>query len=923
MWSRWQSGSVALLLLLALAASAPSLGQSADLTVYLKRYGEFWAAGDYSAALSEAQNFAAAAKARYGAHHESYAGALFLQAKAHFVEGQYGEAERLYKLALRIFEKRASSARDLARTLNGLGAVYEHQGNYAAAEELHKRALRILEGARDADQAVLADTIENLGNVYVGQGLYGRAEDFYRRALALREKAPGGDHTAVTQTLNLLANLHVRFGRFAAAELLLTRALVIQEKAFGPNHPDVAKTLNNFAELYRQSGRYAKAEAPQRRALAIQEARLGPHHPHVGVSLNNLATLYWTWGRYADAEPLYRRALEVQEKALGGTHPQVATSLNNLGLVYLRLGRYGEAEPLLKRALAIREKALTRDHPDIAQSLGNLAVVYRNSGRAADGFPLLRRALAMMEKTYGVDHLNVTYSLTATANAYVSLRRYSEAAPLAERALAIREKALGAGHTDVASVLKTVAQARLGANRVAPAADASRKAVGVATRALSNGAATSLGFDIAALLEYFDIHLATLHRAVVERTAGQEAVAEAFEVAQWANHSAAAAASNQTATRVAAGSDALAALVRTQQDALSELRAVDKSLLGELSEPVDKRDTAREELMRERIKALEARILRSNEQLSVDFPQYADLMNPRPLALADAQKLLDPGEALVLFHVSEQGSFVWAITADQAEWREIKLARAELDDQVRKLRASLDLTKLKADGQLFDLDVAHSLYSAVLGPVESVVRDKPHLIVVSSGALTSLPLHVLVTDQPSGTPSLRDFSAYRSAQWLMRRHAVTALASVSSLKTHRSISPVAPQSYLGVGDPILGSMPRPPGGVPSRSAAPVSVSFRRHFRDGRVRPEQFGPAGPTAGDRRRTARGRANARTTADGCEAWKGCHRACDQDDQARRLSDLAFCHPRPGRRRDGPLQRHRRAGSCLHAPANAVGAR
>src|SRR5262245_60756207 len=82
MASWWRNGSAAFLLLLALVtASAPCPAQPVDLTSYLERYGELWAAGDYSAALKEAENFAAAAKVRYGVRHESYAGALFLQAK--------------------------------------------------------------------------------------------------------------------------------------------------------------------------------------------------------------------------------------------------------------------------------------------------------------------------------------------------------------------------------------------------------------------------------------------------------------------------------------------------------------------------------------------------------------------------------------------------------------------------------------------------------------------------------------------------------------------------------------------------------------------------------------------------------------------------------------------------------------------------
>jgi CHAT domain-containing protein/tetratricopeptide (TPR) repeat protein len=837
MSSRWTSVPATLLLMLLLtAAPLPSLAQ-AELENFVKRYDELFQAGNYDAALAEARKFESAARTRYGTQHESYAGALFLQARALYVLGKYPEAEKLYKPALAIFEKARPSAattRDLAKTLNGLGRVYEHEGRYTEAETMQKRALSIVESSSDTDQMVVSDALEDLGNAYYGEGRYPEAEDYYKRTLVIREKAPGGDRTAVSQTLNLLSNVYMRTGRFAEAETALKRALDIQEKAFGPGHPDVAKSLTNLAELYRLTGRYALAEPLQKRALNIQEKALGPDHPHVGVTLNNLALTYWNWGRHADAEPIYRRAVEVQEKALGKEHPQVATSLNNLGLVYMRLGRYAEAEPVLKRALAIREKVLPKDHPDIGQSLGNLAADYRYAGRAADGLPLLQRAVAIMEKNFGPDQLNVTYSLTATANAYVALHRYVEGEPFARRSLVVRQKALGPDHIDVASVLKTLALIDLGTNRVLPALDFSRQAAQVAIRALKNGDVATLGFDLASLREYFDVHISTLYRAISDRIAGGEAVAEAFEMAQWANQSAAATALNQMAARTSEGNDALAVVIRKQQDEAAELRSLDKSLLTEVAKRPDQRDLKRESLLRQHREELEADLSRADAQISSEFPDYADLVNPKPLSLSQAQKLLAPDEALLVFHVSELGNFVWAVTPDRVDWRKIDLSVAQINEDVQKLRAAIEKVVVESVAQAFDLDLAHSLYSALLGPLEPLLADKAHLIVVNSGALTSLPLHVLVTQKPSAKPSVRDFfSAYRSAAWLMRRHAVTVLPSVANLKA-RAQSVVAPQPFFGFGDPLVGPAQALSGGSRARGGQAPTVSYHRLFREGHV-----------------------------------------------------------------------------------------
>jgi tetratricopeptide (TPR) repeat protein len=119
----------------------PGLAQD-DLQAFVKHYDELFEAGNYAGALAEARKFESAARARYGTQDESYAGALFLQARALYVLGKYLEAEKLYKPALAIFEKARPSAattRDLAKTLNGLGRVYEHEGRYARLDRATPR----------------------------------------------------------------------------------------------------------------------------------------------------------------------------------------------------------------------------------------------------------------------------------------------------------------------------------------------------------------------------------------------------------------------------------------------------------------------------------------------------------------------------------------------------------------------------------------------------------------------------------------------------------------------------------------------------------------------------------------------------------------------------------------------------------------
>ena len=121
-------------------------------------------------------------------------------------------------------------------------------------------------------------------------------------------------------------------------------------------------------------------------------------------------------------------------------------------------------------------------------------------------------------------------------------------------------------------------------------------------------------------------------------------------------------------------------------------------------------------------------------------------------------------------------------TKTEARWARIDLGTKALGDRVAALRCGLDHTLWQAaesaercravlnaspgeeniktgnkDEQVqvlpFDLERAHALYKALLGPVEDMIKGK-QLLVVPSGPLTSLPFHVLVTEPavPSRSP---------------------------------------------------------------------------------------------------------------------------------------------------------------------------
>jgi CHAT domain len=181
---------------------------------------------------------------------------------------------------------------------------------------------------------------------------------------------------------------------------------------------------------------------------------------------------------------------------------------------------------------------------------------------------------------------------------------------------------------------------------------------------------------------------------------------------------------------------------------------------------------------------------------------------------------------MVLFALVEKQSYVAAITRDGFDWKQIPLGADALSQKVAALRKGLDVGRASdASGKsgLFDLALANELYATLLGSVEPVVKDKRSLLVVPSGALTALPFHLLVMEKPAA--AIPDtIVGYRDAAWLVRRHAVSVLPSVASLKALRGFvqRDQAIKPMTGFGDPLFNPAE---GGADKRAATTASRSL--------------------------------------------------------------------------------------------------
>ncbi len=416
--------------------------------------------------------------------------------------------------------------------------------------------------------------------------------------------------------------------------------------------------------------------------------------------------------------------------------------------------------------------------------------------------------------------------LSAKGMALHTQGRFNEAEPFYRKALEVRRAALGEAHPDTASSYTNVAGNLYAQGRTGEAETASVKALESARRARlsagDQGASSQSQAKSGKPVLQSNIYLSYLgiaaKLAAIAPSERSRLQANAFRVAQDIIGSASAQAMADAAVRASAGTDALAAVAREEQDLAVLAEQIDKRLLAALG----RSDTAQAAQLRSDYEATLGKLAIVEARIDKDFPNYRELISPKPLDLVDAQKALAPGEGLLVLVAGNVGIGSFAVTPDAAAWSRVEGDAKTILEQVETLRCNVDsdtcsderekaidalpATKAEQEGyRRFDLVTAHALYKALIAPVETALKGVSRLYVTSSGSLGDLPLGMLVTAPPAANADLADPDVLLNAAWLSDRYALTSLPAVSALRLRAlakaNLKPST--AFRGYGNPVL------------------------------------------------------------------------------------------------------------------------
>jgi CHAT domain-containing protein len=532
---------------------------------------------------------------------------------------------------------------------------------------------------------------------------------------------------------------------------------------------------------------------------------------------------------FVGAESYLRRILALDIASFGNAHCETAVDHRRIAQALLAQNQLSEADAEARGALAILDQ-LHEDRRQTVAALVVLADITAKRQGAGDAEPHLRRALEIFERRQGVDRSETVSVRLMLGGNLLAQGRLADAERVYRRALVSVEAASGERPALALELRQLTGDLAGRQNKLAEAVRDYR--VVCATRAellaqSGRGATASLlkstdqddarNCALRAALALWRWAVAGGGSAAADRP--QALRNEAFAMAQAALPSASSDTLARAAARIAATASGAGDLAERYEAAIRARDQAGEAPRSRLHDPMA--DAPEPEQQRQAREALDRQIADIASKLARDQPLYWDIRMPRPLDVAALRArdgaghaLLRPDEALVFFMIPEgdEHGLVFAASQDKVGWARIDMTGAALKTAIGNLRGDIDnraygvAPGIPAQGHghvPFDRALSYRLYRALLGDpqIQAVIGARKTLIIVPSGALTTLPPGLLVTAPPvGGAAGDMDAETMRQTAWLLRSKAVAVLPSVASLRTIRQ---VVPHRASAASDPLL------------------------------------------------------------------------------------------------------------------------
>ena len=586
-------------------------------------------------------------------------------------------------------------------------------------------------------------------------------------------------------------------GRFSEAETFLRKAIDL----YVPYIKNMEATVTSTGDTERAPGLGSNERINSN--LNGPKESLQYIHGKLSATLIKLRKLN-------EAEYYAREALKMSLARTGKESVSTAIALRQLAIVMLSRERNKDAIYLLHQSLlGLKESGVTDESIQLAITKKTMASALIADDRFADALNIysdLEKTLQRYPETARFVDLDSPDRVLA----FIRTGDLLNAENVAKHLVALNESRAGKAskETTQAKLLLavTLADQRKDAAAQTLFASAIQELIEQEREASSDSDGISTK-EKKFLAGYVESYLGVLSRAF-EKNPNPKLVNEAFVLGDLARSSNVQRALSASTARANISDPRLSKLVRQEQDLNQQIVFLTKFSKELAMQPANEQLPQIQAKMKVDIEQLRKEAKQASHLISLDFPEYAELVNPKPIALDKVQKTIKPHETLVTWFIGTKSSYVWAVNQQGTPlFKSIPIGQQEVRKNVNQLRKALDPGVATIDAiPQFDFQLAGRLYDTLFKPVESAFAGKDTLVVIPHDEIGQLPLGVLTTApfQLKGKPD-NLFANYKEAPWLIRQYAIVSSPSVTALNALRGLAEPKKDrlDFIGFGDPLF------------------------------------------------------------------------------------------------------------------------
>jgi CHAT domain-containing protein len=563
------------------------------------------------------------------------------------------------------------------------------------------------------------------------------------------------------------------------------------------------------ARVANSVGKYDESEALFRRALQIQSQLLGEDSELLVDTILDLALNVSNNGQFDEAGALFRRVEAILQKSLkenskarlsqylgydASNRRDYAIALKYADEAVLKWRKVNEdSDDTVLEVLGEKTDTLNDlNQGELAMALNFEAQMSLKNGEKVSAYAQASEALKLIDGLDNVPQFWNTEILITLGDISLAQEKLAVAVKYYETALTYQKNVFGEDTRLSVTILAKLGQGLQKEGLNTNAINTFRQSIAIAKRIPRGQGSISMD-QLTSYAKAASIVAPSL-KLESER---QGLYAEIFDAYQLQHGSAIQKTMALTAAKLRSNNKEMNDVVSDLQS-LERLRDADRAqLASETSRPEEQRSKIIEDKLNSDLKQKIERITFLRAEIQGKFPEYVDLVKPKPVKLNELQSFMEKDEAVAIFLLGEQDGLLQLVTRSSMSLVEIPKGIDDIAETIKSLRLAFEIQN--GTVHEFNLKKSNELYKQLFSKVQDTLNQTKHLIIVPIGPLLSFPFSILVTQPVEGTD-------YAKADWLINHLAISYAPSLRSFYDKRSSIQLkkATKPFIGFGNPLLG-----------------------------------------------------------------------------------------------------------------------